>query len=841
MNVQRDVGGEKFKNYKDYSYCLTGKLDLNLSVRINLLEWKPKRPSLDASTVPYSAEKRSPYPDLYVTCQVFAGDQPLTVILKTSYKPMSTKFNWNEWIVLPIKYRDLPLNAQLLFTVWDAASPRKVVAVGGSTLRLFGPFNIIRTGPQKLRMWPDCEADGGEQTKTLSDTGERTEMDRYEKLLKKQDRGDIPRTEWLDNLAYRQIEQIHKKLAAQSDKMLLNIDLPRFDFPVIFDEHEYEAKVRSSPGGFGGSATANSIPSFHGHSSIGNSIFTVADPEIARENPVEAKHRRMVRSHRNSPLDRELKPNPKIRDELAQILRYPPSHSLTAMEKDQLWKFRFYLTRDKRALTKFLKSVVWNDPAEAKQAVDLLPTWVDVDVDDALELLGSSFENREVRSYAVAQLRSANDDDLLLFLLQLVQGLKFEQIDNHFGESNLAAFLIERAVKNPILGNYFHWYLMIECEDVAVSKMYGKVSYQYMSAMTASGIQRRESLRRQGELIETLANLSKSVKQMRESRPKKIEKLREFISDPKNGLISFKPLALPLDPRIEVTGIIPEQTSIFKSSLLPLHLTFSCADGSHYQAIFKSGDDLRQDQLVIQLITLMDDLLRKENLDLKLMPYKVLATGADHGMVQFVPSQSLANVLNENNGSLLMFWRKYHLDERSVDTFGVRPEVMDAYVKSCAGYCVIMYLLGVGDRHLDNLLLSPNGNIFHVDFGFILGRDPKPFPAPMKITKEMVEAMGGFNSVHYQSFRSYCFTAYNILRKSANLILNLFGLMVDANIPDIKAEPDKAVWKVEERFQLDLTDDEAIKFFQNLINESVSALIPQIAETIHGWAQHWRK
>ncbi|KAF9917734.1 Phosphatidylinositol (PI) 3-kinase [Lobosporangium transversale] len=841
MNIQRDIGGEKFKNYKDYSYCLSGKLDLNLRVRISLLEWKPKRPHLDASTVPYSAEKRSPYPDLYVTCQVFAGDQPLTIVLKTSYKPMSSKFTWNEWIVLPIKYKDLPLNAQLAFTVWDAASPRKVVAVGGSTLRLFGPFNIIRTGPQKLYMWPDCEADGSEHTKTPSDTGERTEMDRYEKLLKKQDRGDIPRTDWLDNLAYRQIEQIHKKLAAQSDKMLLNVDLPRFDFPVIFDEHEYEFKPHPISNSFGGPAAAGSTPLVHGNSSSGNPIFTVEDPEMTRENPVEAKHRRMVRSHRNTPLDRELKPNPKIRDELAQILRYPPSHSLTAAEKDQLWEFRFYLTRDKRALTKFLKSVVWSDPAEAKQAVDLLPTWVGVDVDDALELLGSSFENREVRSYAVTQLRSANDDDLLLFLLQLVQGLKFEQIDDNFGESNLAAFLIERAVKNPILGNYFHWYLMIECEDVAVSKMYGKVVYQYMSMMAASGIQRRESLRRQGELIQTLANLAKSIKQMRESRPKKIEKLREFISDPKNGLISFLPLALPLDPRVEVTGIIPEKTSIFKSNLLPLHLTFSCTDGSQYQAIFKSGDDLRQDQLVIQLITLMDDLLRKENLDLKLMPYKVLATGADHGMVQFVPSQSLANVLNENNGSLLMFWRKYHLDERSVDTFGVRPEVMDAYVKSCAGYCVIMYLLGVGDRHLDNLLLSPNGNIFHVDFGFILGRDPKPFPAPMKITKEMVDAMGGFNSVHYQSFKSYCFTAYNILRKSANLILNLFGLMVDANIPDIKAEPDKAVWKVEERFQLNLTDDEAIKFFQNLINESVGALIPQIAETIHGWAQHWRK
>lgn len=50
-------------------------------------------------------------------------------------------------------------------------------------------------------------------------------------------------------------------------------------------------------------------------------------------------------------------------------------------------------------------------------------------------------------------------------------------------------------------------------------------------------------------------------------------------------------------------------------------------------------------------------------------------------------------------------------------------------------------------------------------------------------------------------------------------------------------------WKtqVEERFQLDLTDDEAITFFQNLINESVSAVIPQIAETFHKWAQALQK
>jgi hypothetical protein len=57
-----------------------------------------------------------------------------------------------------------------------------------------------------------------------------------------------------------------------------------------------------------------------------------------------------------------------------------------------------------------LKCVVWTDPTEVRQAVELLPLWVDIDVDDALELLGKEFENRSVRSYAVNQLRKADDD-----------------------------------------------------------------------------------------------------------------------------------------------------------------------------------------------------------------------------------------------------------------------------------------------------------------------------------------------------------------------------------------------------------------------------------------------
>jgi len=148
---------------------------------------------------------------------------------------------------------------------------------------------------------------------------------------------------------------------------------------------------------------------------------------------------------------------------------------------------------------------------------------------------------------------------------------------------------------------------------------------------------------------------------------------------------------------------------VFKSSLFPVLLHLKTDKGEHYPIIFKSGDDLRQDQLVIQIIILMDRLLRKENLDLKLTPYRILATSAFTGIVQFVPSMSLATIEEgkRSPAGVLPYLKSTFPDP--TQELGVKAEVMDTYVKSCAGYCVITYLLGVGDRHLDNLLLTADG------------------------------------------------------------------------------------------------------------------------------------
>ena len=433
---------------------------------------------------------------------------------------------------------------------------------------------------------------------------------------------------------------------------------------------------------------------------------------------MEDKHRRLIRSHRSSPHDRGLKPNAKIRDELAKILNYAPSQPLTSEEKDQIWKFRFYLSRDKRGLTKFLKSVTWRDPSEVKQAVEeLLPQWTEIDIDDALELLGPGTVDSRVRAYAVKQLSRADDDELLLYLLQLVQALKFESTASDqrssritssaisYEDSGLADFLISRAVKNPILSNRFHWYLMVEVADQVMAKMYGRVIYKFQrriaevrgirgfkarrlydhSVQSEGGEERRELMKRQGQLIEALGKRAKELRTSKDPRPKKIEKLRAYLADSKNNMSSIPPLPLPLNAKLTVTGTIAEKCSVFKSNMFPLLLYFRCADDTEYPVILKDGDDMRQDQLVIQLFTLMERLLKKEGLDLKLTAYDVLATAPQQGLAQFIPSKTIAAIMSEH-GSLLNYLRANYPDEGSVGTYGVEPGVIDTYIKSCGVY-----------------------------------------------------------------------------------------------------------------------------------------------------------
>ncbi|XP_046749472.1 phosphatidylinositol 3-kinase catalytic subunit type 3 [Diprion similis] len=879
-----------------FCYVYSSSLESRIQIKIGTLEGKRQRPEYDKLLLDPMLKYSGLYGngggrgDLAASLQVWAGGRPLALPVHTAYKHFTSRWNWNQWVTLPVAYSDLPRDAQLCITLFDCAGPGRQLPVGGTTISFFGKHGVFRQGMLDLRVWPGVEADGNVPTTTpgkARDHG-KEQMQRLAKLAKKHRNGQMSKVDWLDRLTFREIEVINEREKRASEYLYLMLEFPEvtmdgIPYSVVYYEKDGDEVVqhRSQP-----------------------DVVTLPDFEILQENLVEAKHHKLARSLRSGGNTRELKPTSSVRDALNTILAYPPTTALSTEEQDLIWKFRFYLSNQKKALTKFVKCVNWKVAGEERQALEMLALWAPPDPEDALELLGPAFTHPAVRRYAIGRLNQAPDDDLMLYLLQLVQALKYENFEgikaanqclrsqqsqevrekgekdknnecststsittsseSETGEAidkqeppiDLASFLISRACQNSTLANYFYWYLLIECEDqvdpaiaakqdTRIREMYITVMKTFSTTLSQGSVvwqKRRAFLSRQKMFIDQLVSLVKAVARESGNRKRKTDRLRALLADPdptfKINFSNFEPIPFPLDPEISIKGIIPEKASLFKSALMPSKLTFLTSENTEYIAIFKHGDDLRQDQLILQTIALMDKLLRRENLDLKLTPYRVLATSTRHGFLQFIESTTVAEVL-ASEGSILSFFRKHHPSETG--PYGITSEVMDTYVRSCAGYCIITYLLGVGDRHLDNLLLTTSGKLFHIDFGYILGRDPKPLPPPMKLSKEMVEAMGGVGSEHYHEFRKQCYTAFLHLRRHANLMLNLFSLMVDASVPDIALEPDKAVKKVQDKLRLDLSDEEAVHYVQNLLDLSVTAVMAALVEQLHKFAQYWRK
>ena len=109
----------------------------------------------------------------------------------------------------------------------------------------------------------------------------------------------------------------------------------------------------------------------------------------------------------------------------------------------------------------------------------------------------------------------------------------------------------------------------------------------------------------------------------------------------------------------------------------------------------------------------------------------------------------------------------------------------DNFMRSCAGYCVATYVLGIGDRHNGNIMLTEDGHLFHIDFGHFLGNFKsklgwKRERAAFVLTPEMAFVMGGRRyrkSKVFKTFTELSAEAFTILRNHASLFINLFSLV----------------------------------------------------------------
>uniref|UniRef100_A0A671SMD7 Phosphatidylinositol 4-phosphate 3-kinase C2 domain-containing subunit alpha-like n=1 Tax=Sinocyclocheilus anshuiensis TaxID=1608454 RepID=A0A671SMD7_9TELE len=510
--------------------------------------------------------------------------------------------------------------------------------------------------------------------------------------------------------------------------------------------------------------------------------------------------------------------------------------ALSRADRQLLWDQRYYCRDYEYSLPKILASAPSWEWGSMGEIHSLLHHWPPLSPVSALELLDSKFADTEVRKVAMSWIESSSDDELADYLPQLVQAVKFEC---HLNNA-LAIFLLSRALGNINIAHYLYWLLRDAVQDPAFSQRYDRI-LGTMLYLCGTGL--RAELEKQTRLVQLLGALAEKVRQANSSTRQVVlleglERVQSFFQ--KNSC------RLPISPSLVTKELNIKACSFFNSNAVPLKIALVNADplGDEINVMFKVGEDLRQDMLALQMIRIMDRIWLQEGLDLRIVNFKCISTGKDKGMVELVPSSETLRKIQVEYGvtgsfkdkPLAEWLRKYNPAEDEYE------KASENFIYTCAGCCVATYILGICDRHNDNIMLRSTGHMFHIDFGKFLGHAQmigsfKRDRAPFVLTSDMAYVINGGErpTSRFQLFVDLCSQAYNLIRKHSNLFLNLLSLMTQSGLPELTGVQDLKY--VYDALQPQTTDAEATIFFTRLIESSLGSVATKFNFFLHNLAQ----
>lgn len=256
---------------------------------------------------------------------------------------------------------------------------------------------------------------------------------------------------------------------------------------------------------------------------------------------------------------------------------------------------------------------------------------------------------------------------------------------------------------------------------------------------------------------------------------------------------------------------------VLSSLQRPRKLVVRGSDGRNYGLLCKPKDDLRKDQRLMEFNAMINRGLQKDveaskrrlyiktygvtplneecgtiewvdNLkpmrDIIIKLYKQKSVVIDYNRIRALLNESIAapeNVSIFTDTILKLFFPVLH--EWFVETFPEPDDWFKArlrYTRSCAVMSIVGHVLGLGDRHGENLLLEEGtGGILHVDFNCLFDKGltfEKPEVVPFRLTHNMVDAMGAYG--YEGPFRAAAELTLTILRQNEDTLMTILETFV---------------------------------------------------------------
>ncbi|CAG9773154.1 unnamed protein product [Ceutorhynchus assimilis] len=247
-------------------------------------------------------------------------------------------------------------------------------------------------------------------------------------------------------------------------------------------------------------------------------------------------------------------------------------------------------------------------------------------------------------------------------------------------------------------------------------------------------------------------------------------------------------------------------------------------NGKTYSQLIKGQDDLRQDAVMQQVFTIMNNLLsaNKQTRSLLIRTYKIVPLSMRSGILEWVDNsmpigeyligakgtdnaahkkfrpndmtpgwckakyrncagKPLEEKLKVYNSICQVFRPVFHkFFETNFRQPSVWYERRRAYIHSVATTSMCGYILGIGDRHLSNILIDKQtAEVIHIDFGIAFDQGkclPTPETIPFRLSRDIVDGMGVSGTEGL--FRKSCEKTLEVLRSNSQTILTILEVLL---------------------------------------------------------------